>query len=258
MKSFLIGSLPHKNIEDAISYIDHFSIPTLCTLPQLDETEFMLHHAFNNLPSFEYLRNRVRKKDHISKILPFEFVLEEAFFKKNLNEYKWQCTGPVTMIETMDMHEHEHILLDEYYEKLRLTQYKFNDKTNGNCYFFLDEPLFGNDEHSISILSKFLKRLKVSEEFTGVNFGIHCCSKCSIDLNILDFDLFALDYELYSKEEWVFIQKSLVSKLVACIGDSNLNSFDYQTYHEVYASTSCGLALTDLDTVEANIKKIRL
>lgn len=250
MKSFLIGSLPHKNIEDAISYIDHFSIPTLCTLPQLVETEFMLHHAFNNLPSFEYFRNRVRKKDHISKILPFEFVLEEAFFKKNLNEYKWQCTGPVSMIETMEMHEHDEQMLSEYLNKIRLTQERFNQKTNAKSYLFLDEPMLGTAPGMETIFIQFLNKLKDQDCFKNTTFGIHSCSKLVFDLAKLPLDLISLDFSLYDLKEWEALQAQLGKRLVAITKNSNFESLDYPLKSETFQSTSCGQALCNVNLLK--------
>lgn len=243
MKSFLIGSLPFKNTKDALKFINEFSLPTLCTLPQLEAKEFMLNHSFEGLASFEYKRNRVRKLDKSQGIKPFQFMLENEFFRQDLSEYKWQCSGPVSMIETMEAHENDSQLLSEYTQKIILTQEKFNQLTSAKSYFFLDEPMLGTAPKMESILIKFIQELKANECFKNTSFGIHSCSKLEFDLTSLPVELIALDYQLYQEDEWSKLQQSLNERLVAITKDSNLNVLNYPLKNEKYQSTSCGQAL---------------
>lgn len=243
MKSFLIGSLPFKNKKEAIKFIQEIDIPTLCTLPQLDETEFMLNHAFLGLKNFSYVRNRIQYKIANESILPFEFQLEEDFFKTFSGEYKWQITGPVTLIETMEMHEHDFELLDQYLEKVILTQRKFNQLCDKNSYLFLDEPMLGTASEHLSILIDFIKKLRATVEFSRTTFGIHSCSKLDFDISAIPVDLYALDFNLYSFDKWNDLQTNLKDKLVAIVADSNGEKIKYPVKSEKYKSTSCGQAL---------------
>jgi len=247
MKSFLIGSLPFVDKQDAINFIQTFSLKTLCTLPKLDEREFMLHHSFLGLKSFDYYRNRVRKCSNRDVIEPFEFVLEYDFFKSFQEDYKWQCTGPVTMIETMENHEFDDLLLSEYLEKIILTQRKFNQLNKGHAYLFLDEPVLGMSPEHQPILISFIQNLKESGEFENVSFGLHCCSKVTFELSDIPIDLIALDYTLYTKDEWSVLQANLGAKLVAIQYDSDFNKLDYPLKDEIYESASCGFALSEIE-----------
>lgn len=243
MKSFLIGSLPFQNKDEAIKFIQKIDIPTLCTLPQLDKKEFMLHHAFIGLKSFDYMRNRIHYKNTNESIVPFEFQLEEEFFNTFEGEYKWQVTGPVTMLETMEMHEHDFELLEQYLEKVILTQRKFNQMNGSNSYLFLDEPMLGAASEHHPILIDFIQKLKVSGEFSKTIFGIHSCSKLDFDFSQIPVELYALDFNLYSLDEWNDLQGSLGDKLVAIVADSNGEQIQYPVMSEKYKSTSCGQAL---------------
>ena len=247
MKSFLIGSLPFKDKEIALKFIKKFDIPTLCTLPQLDETEYMLHHAILGLKNFEYIRNRVHFKLTNKQISPFNFALENEFFDALNGEYKWQAAGPVTLIETMEMHEYDEFLFNEYLEKIVLTQRKFNQLNNTPAYFFLDEPMLGTSIDLLDHLIRFKKALSDSGEFNNIKFGLHCCSKLETDLSKLDFDLIALDFNLYSISEWDELQKELEDKLVAIKWDSDMNENNYPFKVEKFVSSSCGQALCKRD-----------
>lgn len=246
MKSFLIGSLPHKNKEDALNYLKNFSIPTLCTLPQIDEKEFMLHHAFSDLSCFEYFRNRVRHLEEERKIEPFHFILEDDFFKLKFNEYKWQCTGPVSMIETMEMHEYDQKMLNEYAQKIVLTQKKFNQKSSKKSYLFFDEPMLGTAPGMEKILIGFLTDLKKYDVFKNTIFGLHCCSKLEFDLTHLPVELIALDYSLYDTGEWQQLQSQLKARLVAINCDANGVKFEYCFQSEKYISSSCGQGISKI------------
>jgi hypothetical protein len=243
MKSFLIGSLPFTDKLEALSFIAKIDIPTLCTLPQLDEKEFMLHHAFLGLKNFAYVRNRIHYTKTNEMVAPFHFQLEEDFFNTFTGEYKWQVTGPVTMIETMEMHENDKELLEQYIEKIILTQRKFNQLNNSASFLFLDEPMLGGASELSSILVQFIQKLKGSGEFSNTTFGMHSCSKLDFDLTQIPVDLFALDYTLYEPDEWNDLQASLTDKLVAIVADSDGKKINYPLMSEQYQSTTCGQAL---------------
>ena len=243
MKSFLIGSLPFKDKKIALDFIRKIDLPTLCTLPQLDETEFMLHHAFLGLKNFSYVRNRVHFKPRHESIKPFEFLLEKDFFNSFTDEYKWQVTGPVSLIETMEMHEYDNQLLEEYLEKIILTQRKFNQLNPSKNFLFFDEPMLGTASELVAILVRFINRLKESGEFDNTTFGMHSCSKLDFDITQIPVDLFALDYTLYDSDEWNELQSKLTEKLVAITADSNGEKLNYPLMSEQYQSTSCGQAL---------------
>jgi methionine synthase II (cobalamin-independent) len=243
MKSFLIGSLPFKVTCEAIEFIKKIDIPTLCTLPQLDGHEFMLNHAFIGLKSFDYVRNRVHYKKVSDILSPFEFYIEDEFFDTFKGEYKWQIAGPVTMIKTMEMHEYDDLLLEEYLDKIVMTQRKFNQINKSPNYLFLDEPMLGTSSELKDRLVKFIHNLKKCKEFSKTTFGMHSCSKLDFDISEIPVELFALDYNLYSLDEWKNLQASLEDRLVAIVADSNGQKLNYTFMNEKYKSTSCGQAL---------------
>lgn len=250
MKSFLIGSLPFLSKNDALKFLQKFDIPTLVTLPNIDESEFMLHHSFKDLMHFNFQRNRVHKLDSKGTALPFSFLIEDEFFQEDFSEYKWQCTGPVSMIETMEMHEYDQLMLNDYLDKVILTQTKFNKLTSARPFFFVDEPMLGTSGDLRPVLLDFINNLKSHPAFKEVVFGLHCCSKIEFELSDMPFDLFSLDYQLYSKKEWSYLQSQLKDKLVAINWDSDFNPIQYPKSNEKFQSTSCGQALCKRDLLK--------
>ncbi|MEX0798097.1 MAG: hypothetical protein WD025_01555 [Bacteriovoracaceae bacterium] len=257
MKSFLIGSLPHKNVEEALEYTFSFDIPTLPTLPNIDPNEFMVDQALCELDGFEYIRHGLRDKNTVYNS-SLRFAAREFFFKRAGNkEYKWQASGPLTLMSSLDHHPQTKNILDLYFDKLVKTQAEFNRLSKGKTFFFLDEPVLAFSEESMGLLEKFLCRLKENSAFKDIVFGLHACSKARAEaLRNLSFDLFALDSSLYDKSEWKQLQAELGKRLIFIPVTSKGESTGHPRGQEAFASSSCGLALTSLERLGAVHKNL--
>lgn len=257
MKSFLIGSLPFDNIEKALDYSFSFTVPTLCSLPKLDQDEFMVDQALRETDGHEYKNHRlVKSEKNYQSCLRFQ--AEDQFFKRlNNGDYKWQACGPMTLASSLDHHPEERAILESYIEKLIRTQEAFNKRSEGTCYFFIDEPslAFAGDA---AFLYKFIERLRSEAAFKNVQFGLHACSKASpLLLANLDIDLYALDISLYDEEEVKILQVSLADKLVYTPVGSSGEIYEYERDREAFVSSTCGHALCRLDRMDGIKERIQ-
>jgi len=261
VKSFLIGSLPFSDIKSALDYSFSFSIPTLCSLPKLDQDEFMVDQALRETDNYVYKNHRLVKSEKKYQAR-LRFCSEEEFFKRlekrpeDNSKYKWQACGPLTLASTLDHHPDENEIIESYIQKLLRTQKSFNQR-NTKCVFFIDEPVlaFAGDG---AYLYKFIQRLRESEEFDSVTIGLHVCSKVSpLLLANLDVDIYSLDLSLYDDQERELLQVSLGKKLVYAPVGSSGEIYEYPASREVYVSASCGHALCPLERMDGILERIK-
>lgn len=270
MKSFLIGSLPHHDLNEALDFSFSLDIPTLVTLPKIDPDEFMVDQAFREIDGYVYQGHNLRPSSKVYNA-SLRFLAEEEFFKRlelvrkeQAGElpfaYKWQVSGPLTLASSLDHHPDTEDILEKYFLKVLATQTKFNSKSSHAPCLFLDEPVLAFCENKIAALEKFLSRLKSSDAFFKSSFGLHCCSKLSFELlkglfarskSNSGFDLISLDPSLYREEEFDQIQSLLGEKLVFAPCDSKGNKFSYSSKDEKYKSASCGQALCSLEEAQS-------
>lgn len=247
MKTFLIGSLPHRDLNAALEYSFSFSIPTLVTLPKMDEDEFMVDQALREIDGYIYRGHSLRAGGPVYKS-PLRFLSAQAFFARVNGVYKWQACGPLTLAASLEDHPDTQEILEKYFEKIILTQESFNAKSDAAPVFFLDEPMLAFCEKQAVILGAFLKKLRAHKAFSAAIFGLHSCSKVSLEvLSSLSFDLFSIDPGLYPKDELTQIQKTLGERLVFAPAGSKGERLAYRPFKERYASCSCGQALSSQD-----------
>lgn len=246
LTSFLIGSLPHKDVDEALDLAFAVDLPTLPNLPGIEEDEFMVDQALREIDGYTYKGHTLRPDgpDHKSAL---RFLAAEKFFSRLEGAYKWQACGPVTLASSLDHHPDTEEIIKKYFLKLAFTQKQFNKRSKDKSYFFLDEPVLGFNEASSGALGSFLRDLRSHEAFDETFFGLHSCSKVSLDsLAGLDFDLFALDPSLYSAEEWKEIRERLGSRLVYVCAGSKGEEIDYPIWKECYITAACGQALSSI------------
>ncbi|MCO4754750.1 MAG: hypothetical protein KC478_09710 [Bacteriovoracaceae bacterium] len=257
MKSFLIGSLPYKSIEQAIEHVFSFDIPTLPNLPQIEPNEFMVDQALSCIDGYIYKGSSLREKIG-QRHEGLSFCATDEFFKR-LNEcYKWQACGPLTLASSLDHHPDTSKIISIYLEKILDTQNHFNSlSTNKEFIFFLDEPVLAFCETEISTLNEFISKLKTSKQFSHAKIGVHACSRVSLEaLELLDVDYVALDPSLYGAEI-SDIQESLGERLVFIPVSSKGEAINYEVKSEKLVAPSCGGALSSPDEME-QLKKLLL
>lgn len=233
MKSFLIGSLPHKSVQAAVDFSLALDVATLPTLPLLDSKEMMTEQA-----------------GAAGEIL--SFVAQERFFAalklQGRDAYKWQACGPLSSPATdVDFD------FGFYADKLARTQKAFSRLApQAQAIFFLDEPVLGLQPEGVRKLESFLAELRETDSFKGVVIGLHCCSKIGVNtLKSLSFDLYSLDCSLYAKDEIKELQSALKESLVYIPCGSKGERFHYPKHLERYASSACGLALSSPEQARA-------
>lgn len=218
MKSFLIGSLPHTEVDKAIDYSFSFSIPTIPSLANVDHNELMVEQAKRN---------------------SFFFVSQDKFFERLKTSYKWQACGPLTL-----KHSWKELDLTAYSTKLIAAQERYNGLSSDDSIFFLDEPILGYREDEVHVFKDFLEVLKKSSAFENTFFGVHICSKVSFHvLEDLEVDLISIDPALYDSQELRNLQSFFGKKLVYSPVSSKGDIIEYPYIDEVYVSCSCGQAL---------------
>jgi hypothetical protein len=207
MKSFLIGSLPHTNVTEALDFSFSFDIPTLVTLPNLSESD---------LSASQLKANRLSQMFYCFR----EFCLRI----KPYDLYKWQLLGPISaqkLGENMGL----------YMGKFNVISEELSAIIKKDALVFIDEPMLADGDD-----------LSVFKEFSNVA-GIHCCQKLSIEtIASLPFDLIALDTFLYSDEELMKVEIILGNRLVKNICDFKGKAETRQMRESDFSSMSCGLA----------------
>lgn len=207
MKSFLIGSLPHKDIQKALDYSFSFDIPTLPTLPNLSE---------NDLSANQLKANRLSQmfycfREFCQRVKPYDL-------------YKWQLLGPISaskLGENMGL----------YMGKFNVISEEISAIIKKDALIFIDEPMLSDGDD-----------LSVYSEFTNVA-GIHCCQKLGLDtITKLPFDLIALDTFLYSDDEITKLEILLGNRLVKNVCDYQGRLETRKMLQSDFSSMSCGLA----------------
>lgn len=238
MKLTHVGSLPFKDLDQALDFTFQFDLPVLPSLPQVDSNFFMDKEIFSFTQSTQ------------EDFIPHG---EKLFFKRLKGQFKYQNIGPISFTHTQKKYDFNSSLkiLGNLYSKL------FKRWSDKDFIFIFDEPLYfmaSDDEKRAAI--GFYQNLM--EMFPKIQFGLHCCSKLNrLDLEKLSFfNYLNIDLHLYQSSDIPSDQEN-VFKMAAVLDFKDLADINEDLQDKVvtycqFLTPTCGLALTN----EANINSI--
>lgn len=213
-----IGSLPHKNIEDAIAYSLRHEIPFL---PELSKQgDFML----------EYIKN------------PGKLSCLKEFKKHKYKKVKIQCVGPATLMQN-DYSEDEAVT--RIYEHIEKILKGLNAK---EIILFLDEPVLGQVGFDYKELWAPL-----FESFDVIP-GVHTCDNMNWDalfqseVQIISHDASKFDFTNYPKYR--------NGKRIAWGIKKPEDVRDYQPGDLITLPCGMGLPTDTVAQAEANLEKL--
>lgn len=253
MKTFHVGSLPFLSVEQALDFTFKFDIPTLFTLPKLDNGQLigsdMIHLLdLGSVNGYENIKVNDPTLAVTKKLTPY--YAEEFFkrFEKTENEtFKYQGIGPISFYSILKRSNNV-AFKDVYRFLLNVYTDLFASLANhGKVILVLDEPMLGSDFLSThQALNNFVEDL----EKTYPEVLVHCCAKLSMqEISQMNMGM-NLDLNLYSDDE-------LRSLNIAAPGLSNQRDKNYNILaiknllkEAKYFTPSCGLAYKTLGEVD--------
>lgn len=233
-----IGSVPFKNLRDAMPYVFEFSVPFLPELPGADFMDRTLSMAAGKLP-----------------IEIQSFAVEVA--RRRPQQAKLQMAGPLTM-KYFKPDAWAKMGQKGYREAVLSLIRAMRAETNVELCLFLDEPAIDSalEEDEAQLIKDCLTYVQVE----GVRTGIHCCNTFDMsDLlklkpHFLSFDLTAMQSELEAASadvtRYLDANGTLVWGAVAAhkgakelvASEEALKLIPRFSRSEVWVSPTCGLA----------------
>lgn len=216
IKTTGIGSLPHINVDSAISYSFRFDIPFLPQLPVYNSNEYMLFQSLFPLPGLQkpvngiplldlklWLKNRgtlhlkaeqAHKSKNYSEFLPPKDVsscLNAFIFELEQNkstEAKFQLCGPFTCINSLKLTDHTPVkqfsdIVEDIELCVDLVARALLQKTQDlkiTRHLYFDEPaliIFSKQNRfHRDCLDKLRKLLNGLLTSENLELGVHCCA----------------------------------------------------------------------------------
>lgn len=209
-----IGSLPHKDADEAVDLIFRFcpEIPFWPQLPKNDLREGMVMQFMENLPCIqmdalvytrgekkleECYKNIINNNKDYFKITPDyavglyafkERLIKEQGLLKNIKFIKCQITGPFTFGASIKDEEniaylHDPVFMQAFIKSLIMKaswQADFFKEFNKKIIMFIDEPYLGCFGSAYTPINKEdvvkgLKELTQGIKTENVLIGVHCC-----------------------------------------------------------------------------------
>lgn len=238
-----IGSVPFRNLRDAMDYVFEFSVPYLPEMPGADFMQRTLNMAGGKLPVE----------------LP-SFAAEVA--RRRLPQAKLQMAGPLTL-KYFQSEGWKKIGQKGFREAVLKLIRAMRAETSAELCLFFDEPAIDSalDEEEVQLLKDCLTYVQVE----GVRTGIHCCNSFVMeDLlklrpHFLSFDLLSMASEVEAAGTeinkflehngtlvWGAISSSPTKPAPAAPGapdaDEPLKLIPKYSRSEVWLSPACGLS----------------
>ncbi len=227
-----IGSLPFKDIDEALDFTFKFDLPVLFTLPKLNSNDLMENSIGQILT-------------HKSVTVPYESEFFKSLNEKNIKAFKYQLTGPYTALRILDhIDPHHGHSLDYIIECLSARYQELLDRwSQYDVLIMLDEPMLAScsDDDFLKVLA-FIESLDVGGK------ALHCCDKLDIErVNLIGQRCcIHLDLSLYSISDLKHLKVDLISGFsMVLLGDqAGLKSYLKGTLRDgAIIAPSCGLAL---------------
>ena len=251
-----VGSLPYKNIDEAMEYTFKWDVPVLFTLPQLDKSQFLGSDVLNLLGiDFKWRDNQLHiPKDYFKSsknIVPFYFEeFQKTCDKKHIELMKYQLSGPVTLYSLLgnksevSFSEFSAFLLERYSRCIE------DLKKRRGVFFVLDEPLLRNN-------IDFYRKNEIDNLFQNSSdyFFIHCCDRLQMDEVSEILELLHLDLGLYQEDTIRLMKNCKFIGMEDFDLIKNLNSLYLRAPR--FISPSCGLALKDVMELDQLIAKFQ-
>lgn len=247
-----IGSLPHHNVDSAIDYSFKYDIPYLPQLPALNENEYMIQQALQNLPGvmvtdehivqvdlkvwlkgkdqYQAILNSAVQSQNYQSFLPrreyyscwpaFLFELEE----KKPAVGKLQIAGPLTCQVVTKLTDGESIveyadLLSQIYQSVfchAQAMVSAIKELGVRPLIFIDEPgLYAYNEIRpvhLTAINELQLMIKALKN-QGAQVGLHCCAQTHWDKVLkLSLDYLSFDFSLSARE--IFSHSNLLSAFI--------------------------------------------
>lgn len=210
-----IGSLPHINIDSALSYSFRHDIPFLPQLPIYNKNEYMIYQALSFLPGIQKPENgislidlkawakdrhrflkeakKAKLNDDYSNFLPDKDALSalQAFYFEAENRkpklIKLQLCGPFTAVQSLKLLDHSPVkdipdLVNDILLHIELSVKALVQKfsqLDSRILFFFDEPalvIYSSYEGlQYRLFERVLKAARYLQE-NNIQVGLHCCA----------------------------------------------------------------------------------
>ncbi len=162
-----IGSLPYKDIKEAVDFSFKFDIPFLPQLPNLGSQELMINQT----------------KD-IGNIACWELFLKELD-KRKTKKCKLQVAGPITLKSTEGILRNVNIMVKEVFKRCE------------KMILFIDEPYYCGEKEKAIIINQMISEF----HFPFLEIGVHSCNRIDFkNIDVLQVDYFSFDMQFGQKE----------------------------------------------------------
>tara|TARA_Y100000768_G_scaffold253442_1_gene192555 strand:+ start:16348 stop:17133 length:786 start_codon:yes stop_codon:yes gene_type:complete len=238
VKTLHIGSLPFKDINQAIHYTFQYDIPTLFSLPQLDQDEWLGLDVLlkTEVASGDFDDLKVKSLSH-AKIENYKPAYVEEFKKKlshtGKKEMKLQCVGPVTLHSIIKRFRPiEYIEVALFLKKLyaHIGSF-FPDEMD--MIFFMDEPFLAQNFDSLPFFEEVYRDANALYD----TFVVHCCDHLNqAQLKQIHYPLH-LDLALYQNDQ------TKPSPMAIGIANESLQLRAFDLEQGEFIAPACGLGL---------------